>query len=129
MTATRNAANNAPAGVNAGVGADRDLVEALAGVQAGRECAVAHHTRRVVMASLGVLRDQKCLCQRSRAMALAATMIVFFVVGPPVWWVADSLIEEEHLTSLVSQLSVWGFFSSAALLASALLAGWLRRKP
>jgi hypothetical protein len=54
--------------------------------------------------------------------------VVFFVVGPPVWWVAETLIEEEHLTSLVSELAVWGFFSVTALLGSALLAGWLRRK-
>jgi hypothetical protein len=125
---TRGTATDTPTETNKGMNADRDLVEALAGGQANRECAVAHRTQRVVMTSLGVMREQKAGCRRSRAMAMAATLIVLFVVGPPVWWVADSLIEEEHLTSLVSQLSVWGFFFSTALLASALLAGWLRRK-
>ena len=54
--------------------------------------------------------------KRIRAMALAATLVVFFVVGPLVWWMADTLIEEEHLTSLMSELAVWGFFSISALL-------------
>ena len=46
--------------------------------------------------------------------------------GTAVWWVADTLIEEEHLTSLVSELAVWGFFLVTALLASALLGGLAR---
>ncbi len=105
-----------------------ELVEAIAGFGAERERATADRTRRVVVASAGVIQEQRRGRKRVRAMALAATLVVFFVVGPPVWWVAETLIEEEHLTSLVSELAVWGFFSVTALLGSALLAGWLRRK-
>ena len=105
-----------------------DLLKAMAGFGGDRERATADKTRRVVMASAGVMQDQRAGRKRIRAMALAATLVVFFVVGPPVWWVADTLIEEEHLTSLMSELAVWGFFSITALLGSALLAGWLRRR-
>jgi hypothetical protein len=118
-------------GTAQGSGADRtrlDAVAALAGGAADRERAVAFKTRRVVATSLGVIEEQKAGHRRSRAVAIAATLLVFFVVGPPVWWIADTLIEEERVTSVASEIAVWGFFMSTALLASALLVGWLRRK-
>jgi hypothetical protein len=92
---------------------DRETIGALAGVKADHERSVAQKTRRVVMASLGVMQEQKAGRKRIRALALAAILIVFFVVGPTVWWIADS---------------IWSFLLISALLGCALLAGWLRRR-
>jgi hypothetical protein len=104
------------------------VIATLGGQDADRDREVAQKTRRVVMASLGVLLEQKADRKRNRAVAMAAMLVVFFIVGPPLWWVADTLLEEEHVTNLASEIGVWCYFLCTGLLASALVVGWVRRK-
>lgn len=107
---------------------DRDLLSALAGTQGARDSAVAQRTRRVVLASLGVLQDQRAGRKRSRSLALASLLLVLLVLGPFAWHIMDDLIGGEHLSDLATQFSLLVCIFCAALLAAALVAGWPRRE-
>lgn len=126
MKGTFGGAGNAETGANAG--ADRDLLSALAGTDPGRSGLLAHRTCRVVNASLGVMQDQKAGRRRIRSLALAAILVVVLVLGPLVWWAVDSLITAEHLGDATCQFALWVCILCPALVACALLAGWVRKR-
>jgi hypothetical protein len=109
--------------------ANRDLLSALAGRQANRERAVGESTRRVVMASLGVMRDQQAGRKRTRSLALASFLLVLLALGPFVWRLADDLISGEMIGDIATQISLWACILCPALLAAFVIAGWSRRKP
>ena len=119
----------APSDEGAREAASRDLLSALAGSQAGRERSVAHTTRRVVLASLGVMQDQKAGRKRTRAVALASILLVILALGPFFWRVADELIGGEFISDTATEFSLWVCILCPALLAAALVAGWSRKKP
>lgn len=109
-------------------GPDRsDLVSALAGTQATRDSAVAHRTRRVVLASLGVMQDQKSDRKRGRALALASLALVVLALGPFIWRVVDDLIGGEHVSDIPTQMSLLICVLCPAMIAAVLVAGWARR--
>lgn len=111
----------------AGADSNRDLLSALAGNQAGRDRAVAYKTRRVVMASLGVMQEQKAGRKRSRSLAIAFILLMVLALGPFFWRVADDLIGGEHISDLATQTSLWVCILCPALVAAVLVAGWRRK--
>lgn len=106
---------------------DRDLLSALAGTQANREGIVAHRTRRVVLASLGQLQDLKASRKRSRAVALAALLLVILAIGPFVYRVVEDLISGEHFVDVATQFSLLICIFCPAVVAAVVVAGWARR--
>lgn len=105
-----------------------DLLLAITGRDANRDRVVARRTRRVVLSSLGVLKEQKQDKSRARAVALAVTLIVLLLIAPLLWEATDSLIAGEHLGDPGNQLSLWACIVTPTLLAAAVVAGWWRRR-
>lgn len=107
---------------------DRELLSALAGHQASRDFDLAHRTCRVVNASLGVIQEQQAGRRRIRSVALAAILLVVLCLGPLVWWAVDNLIAEGRLSDISCQFALWVCILCPALVACALLAGWVRHR-
>lgn len=121
-------AANTAGKVESGPSQDRNLIEALAGREADRESAVADRTRRVVMASLGVIQQQKAGRRRSLAVAIACVLVALLLLGPAAWRVADDLIGGELFSDIATQFSLWFSFFCIAIVGAVLVAGWMRRK-
>src|SRR3954454_7763088 len=109
-----------PVGHGESVRPARDLVSALG--QADRDRAVAHTTRRVVMASLGVLQEEKATRKRCRSVALAVILLVALSLGPLVWMVLEFLNSDGHFGDITTEFSLWACILCPALLAAALIA-------
>jgi hypothetical protein len=74
------------------------------------------------------MQEQKAGRRRIRAVALAATLLMVLCLGPLVWWAVDTLIAGERLCDITSQIALWICILCPALVASALLAGWVRNR-
>ena len=105
-----------------------DLISALTGREANRERAVAHRTRRVVLSSLGLMKEQRQDRSRARGVALAVTLIVLLLIAPLLWEATDSWIAGEHLGDPGSELSLWACIVCPTLLAAALVVGWMKHR-
>ncbi len=96
-------------------------------MDANRDRDVARRTRRVVLSSAGVLKEQKENRSRARAVALAITVVVVMLMAPLIWELADSLLAGEHLGDPANQLKLWGCIACPTLLAAGLVAWWRNR--
>jgi hypothetical protein len=117
---------------NAGKPADGDA-GSLRGLaarlgDADRDRRVACDTRRVVMASMGVMKDQQAHRNRSRSLALAATLVVLFILAPLVWMATDHFSSGGRMGDLTTEFILWACILCPALLAAALVAAWLKNR-
>ena len=106
----------------------KDLIAALTGREANRDRDVAYRTRRVVLSSLGLMRERKQDGSRARGVALWVTALVLLLIAPLVWETTDSLIAGEHLGDPGSQLSLLACILCATLLGAGLVALWWKHR-
>jgi hypothetical protein len=111
-----------------GSGQSADLLSALSGLDGDRERRVSFRTRRVVLGSLGVLKEQRQSGSRRRGVALAIAFVVLLLIAPLIWEATDSLFAGEHLADPGSQLSLWACIMCPTLLGAALIAGWWKNR-
>lgn len=111
-----------------GSGQSADLLSALSGLDGDRERRVSFRTRRVVLGSLGVLKEQQQSGSRRRGVALAIAVVVLLLIAPLIWEATDSLFAGEHLADPGSQLSLWACIMCPTLLGAALIAGWWKNR-
>ncbi|MFZ0395502.1 MAG: hypothetical protein WCF17_02085 [Terracidiphilus sp.] len=107
-------------------GSLRSLAASLG--DADRDRRVACDTRRVVLASMGVLKDQQASRNRGRSLALAATLVLLLILAPLVWMAVDHFSSGGHMGDLTTEFILWACILCPALLAAALVAGWLRNR-
>jgi hypothetical protein len=105
-----------------------ELLNALTGREADRDRMVAQRTRRVVLSSLGVIKEQQADKSRVRAVALAVTILILLLVGPLLWEATDSLIAGEHFGDPGNLWSMWAAIACPTLLGAVLVAGWWRKR-
>ena len=103
----------------------RELASALG--QGDRDRNVAGNTRRVIATSLGVLKSQKAGRKRGLSLALAAILLILLVVGPLAWFAADYFESGTRLNDAATQIAVWACILCPALIAAALVAGWMKK--
>jgi hypothetical protein len=104
----------------------RNLAASIGNAERDRE--VARSTRRVVMASMGVMQDQQALRKRTRSVALAALVVLMLVIGPLAWLAVEYFNSGGHMGDLSAEFSLWVCILCPAILAAALVAGWLRKR-
>lgn len=109
-------------------GERRALLSALAGHEAEGERAAASRTRRVVLASLGVMEEQRAGRRRNRSIAMAAALLLAMALGPSLWHLSYLLFEGEHICDIAAQVELGACIVCPVILAAALVAGWLRRR-
>jgi hypothetical protein len=107
---------------------DKDLLSAITGTQADRQRLVCSRVRNVVNTSRGILNEQKEMRCRNRALAGAAVVIFLFLVGPLLWMACEHFSAGGRWCDENGQMGIWLFLWGSALLACALLAGWLKKR-
>jgi hypothetical protein len=81
------------------------------------------------MGSLGLMQEQQAGRKRIRAVALASILLVVMLLGPLVWCSVDRLIAADRWRDVTCQFALWVCILCPALVAAALVAGWVRNRP
>jgi hypothetical protein len=114
--------------VDAHPAADRELIQALTGLDASASLAVAQRTRRAVREAALHLREDQKRRRRNRGVALLVAVGFLTLLTPALWSGVDDIFAGEHLSDLPAMVTLTALTLFSAIVA-ALLASWKNHQP
>jgi hypothetical protein len=106
----------------------RELVQALAGLRADANLAIAQRTRRAVRETAEGLRENQKRRRRNRGWALLGVVGFLTLLTPALWSGVDEIFAGEHFSDLPTMVTLFGLTLFSTVVA-ALIASWKNHQP
>lgn len=95
-----------------------ELLQSLAGLNANRDLAIVHRTRRAVYVAAQELRAERKRRRRTMGLALSIFAVLFVLLTPALWGTLEDFLNDQNLAAGADMVTVFLLVSFAVVLTA-----------